>query len=300
MSSIVTTLGLAHIAQLESGGSLDNAFDGLVLGQGNDVPSTSDTLAALTKQLPFALKLSDGFPLKGDTDARNGGKGANVWTWRFERPAGDPFVASNVAVTNYAGGALVENQGLLTHSDETVAQRYDERLVVWVNASASGEASVFTAREDALEGRVQRVVGFVARNRALSASPNGSVVNSTEVHTNPSPGQHVWTAADVVGLEGQQLLPEHVVDFTLTVERLQASTGQYVPLGSAEDLECYRHVSASYHFNDHRWNEAGGFNVAHTWVPPRGTREGTFRLSYHMDLCDDDVRDWTNFVEVRR
>ena len=299
MSSILTTAGLAHLAELEAGGSLTNSFDGLVFGRGNDVPSVTDTLSEVSVRQPFVLKLADGYPKKDDTDSRNGGRGSSTWTWRFERGAGEPFVASNAAVTNYSGGALVEGAPLLFHADEITAQRYDERLIVWVNAHASDGASIFTATEEALEGRVQRVVGFVARNRAISASPNGSVVSSTEVHTNPTPGQHVWTAADIVGIEGQQLQPSDVEDFTLRVERLQASTGQWLQIGSDDDLDCYRFVSAAYHYDDRRWNQVGGFNVAHAWEPARGTSEGTFRLTYRMDLCDGDVREWKNVVEVR-
>lgn len=299
MTAILTTAGAAHLVELAAGGSLTNAFDGLVFGQGNDPTAVSDSLDSLTQRLEFALRLSPGYPKQGDDDARNTGSGASTWTWRFERQAGEPFVASNVAVTNYSGGALIPGAPLLVHSDQTIAQRYDERLIVWVNAATGAEPTVVTAREEALEGRVQRVVGFVARNRALSSSPNGSVIDSTEVRTRPAAGQQVWTAADVVGINGQQLTPGDVQELTLTTERLVASTGQWVPLGGVEDLECAMHVSAAYHYDDRRWTEAGGFNVAHTWTPPAGTREGTFRLVYQMLMCDDDIRRWTNIVEVR-
>jgi hypothetical protein len=300
MSTILTTDGLAHIVELGNGDLPTNPFDGLVFSTGNVTPTTADTILSVAPRLDFVLKLVDGYPKQNDTDARNGGKGVGAWTWRFERNAGAPFVASNVAVTNYSGGALVlvPPAPLLMHADQIIAQRFDERLVVWVNAYA-GEGSIFTATEDALEGRVQRVVGFAARNRAMSAAPNGSVVSSTEVHTKPTPGQQVWTAADVVGIAGQQLQPQDVVDFTLKVERLQASSGQWIQVGSSDDLDCYGTVSAAYQYSDSRWNQAGGFNVAHSWTPTRGTNEGTFRLRYHMELCDDDVRDWTNLVEVR-
>ena len=299
MSSILTTAGLAHLAELEAGGSLTNSFDGLVFGRGNDVPSVTDTLSEVSVRQPFVLKLADGYPKKDDTDSRNGGRGSSTWTWRFERGAGEPFVASNAAVTNYSGGALIEGAPLLFHADEITAQRPDERLIVWVNAHASDGASIFTATEEALEGRVQRVVGYVARNRAISASPNGSVVSSTEVHVKAAPGQHVWIATDIPGLQGQQLQPADVKDLTLTVERLKASTGQWVEIGADDNLDCYRFVTAAYHYDDRRWNQVGGFNFAHSWIPTAGTREGTFRLIYKMELCDEDIREWKAVVEVR-
>lgn len=301
MSAILTTAGSAHLVELAAGGSLTNEFDALAFSTGNETPSDSDNLGVFGAEdrLSFVLRRSDGFPKQGDIDARNAGRGASTWTWRFERNAGEPFVASNAAVTNFSGGALLPNAPLLVSAKQVIAQRFDERLIVWVNVAVGGEVAIFTAREDALEGRIQRVVGFVARNRALSSHPQGSVIDSTTVHSRASKGQHVWTAADVVGINGAQLLPGDVSDFTLTVEKLQASTGRYSRIGSDNDLDCSRQVSGAYHFADSRWNASGGYNVSHTWTPPRGSQEATFKLTYRMVMCDDDVREWSNIVEVR-
>ena len=298
MTAVLTTKGATHLMQLDAGGSTDEAFDGLVLGKGNDEPGKSDTVAAVTQRLESVLKVSDGYPKQGDTDSRNGGRGASTWTWRFERNAAEPFVASNVAIVNRAGGALIETGPVAVHAKQTVDQRRDERLIIWVNARSGEEPTVFTAFEQALEGRVQRVVGYVARNRALAAYPGGSTISSDEVRVRARAGQPIWVACDTPGREGRQLVPEDVRSLSLKVEKQEASTGQWTRI-TRTSLDCYKFVTGTYQYGDQRWNQAGGYNVAHLWTPPRGTKEGTYRLRYGMVLCDDDTRGWDVIVEAR-
>lgn len=304
MSAILTTAGAAHLVELAQGSMPANAFDGLVLGAGNDDPSSTDTLASISqRELLPALKLVDGYPKQGDSDARNGGRGSETWTWRFEKPAGAPFVASNVAVTNYSGGALMSSAPLLVSAKQTLAQRYDERLIVWVNADASAPPTVFTAAEQALENRVQRVVGFVARSQALSGSPAGSVVDADTVVTRPQRTrdgrtQSVWTAARVIGRDGNALQPGDVESFVLTALRL-GTDGVYIKIPTGIQPECESSISGTLIQGDIRWNAGGGYNIHHLWRPLRGTTEGTYRLEYTLTLCDGDIRTWTNQVEVR-
>lgn len=299
MTAILTTLGAAHVTQRNQGAFTTNAFNGLVFDQSNATPGSADTLAVLTQRLGFVVRVAEGYPKKNDTDGRNSGRGADSWTWRFERQAGEPFVASNVAVTNYSGGALVEGAPLAIHAKQTIAQRFDERLIVWLNVSPSNQVTVFTATEFAHQNRVQRVVGFTANTRAVQSAPGGSVVDTATVHTRVAPGQSVWTAAMVLGRDGFPLLPTDVVDFTLTEERFVASSGDWEPFVTDTDVDCARSVMGSVQLGDTRWNVEGGYNVAHTRLAPPASKEGTFRLTYRMTLCDDDVREWRNIVEVR-
>ena len=299
MSSILTTAGAAHITELNQGQFPANAFNGLVLDKSNADPTNADTLASLTQRNDVVLKVADGYPKKNDTDGRNSGRGTDTWTWRFERPAGEPFVVSNVAITNYSGGALVAGAPLAVHAKETVAQKFDERLIVWVNVDASLAPTIYTATEFTHQNRVQRVVGFTANTRAVQSAPGGSVVDTATVNTRVAPGQSVWTAAMVMGREGRPLVLTDIEDFTWTEERFNASHGAWEVAPCDGDIDCACSVFGAVQLGDTRWNVEGGYNVAHTRKAQAGSREGTYRLTYRMTLCDDDVREWRNIVEVR-
>lgn len=304
MTVVLTTAGTTHLGERPAG-PFTNDFDGLFLTNSNLSPSTTDTVADIidagggNELVGPVRQVDSGYPVLGDTDARNGGAASDVWTWKFTLPAGTPFVASNVAVTNYSGGVPVGTDNVLVSGRQTIAQRYDERLVVWVNAKAAATPTVFTAVEQALENRVTRVVGFVARTKALAGYPQGSQVDTDTVKTSPTPGQQVWTASYQMGVDGGALSPDQVESLTVTRNEFDAETKRYVPKFT-ETLDCYNHVYAVPRLNDQRWTEQGGYNVAHAWTPPLGTTEGTFRLTYEMKLCDDDVRRWWNIVQVRR
>ena len=307
MSTILTGAGTSHLTERANGETPENAFDGLVFGAGCDTPSTSDTLAEVSERqgLPV-LRVANGYPKLGDTDSRNTGRGPGVWTWRFEREAGDMFGSTNVAVTNYSGGALIASAPLLVHSkvpagtepSSQYGARFDERLVVFVNASTQAAPSVVIARETALQNRVQRVQSFTARTRAMQNWPAGSVIDDTTTRVRTQPGQQVWTAAWLYGAEGRQVLAQQdIARFTLTVEEREAD-GVWKPL-KVERPDVATHVLQTLDRTDQRWRGDGGYNVSHSWTPPRGTTEGTWRLSYEMELCDRDRRAWTTIVEVR-
>jgi exo-beta-1,3-glucanase (GH17 family) len=207
-------------------------------------------------------------------------------------------VASNLAVTNYAGAVPSAGEAVLVSGKQTVAQRFDERLIVWVNASSSSAPNVVTATETALQSRIQRVQSFTARTKAMTAWPNGSVVEDSKARAYPQPGQAVWTAAHVYGAFGRVLDPTQVERFQLTVEALEASSGQW-QAETVRTLDPFEHVLTTLERYDTRWRADGGYNVHHRWIPARGATEGTFRLTYEMRLCDDDVRRWQTEVEVR-
>ena len=298
MTVILTSAGSAHLGELAAGGSLTNAFDGLAFGAGNDAPTTADTLEEVTARegLPF-LRIAAGYPKLGDTDSRNGGAAPDIWTWRFEREAGTPFVASNVAITNYAGGIPSATAPLFVHAWQTIAQRFDERLIVFVNASATSSPNVVTATESAMENRVQRVASFTARTRALQSAPSGAVVSDSTVRSRPQPGQSVWTAAHFFGPDARTLDPSHVEDARLTVEAFVASSQQW-ETHDIKRLDCNEHVYPTLQRSDLRWRTDGGYNFAHTWRPKRGAAERTYRLTYELKLCDGDLRRVVNEVEI--
>lgn len=299
---VLTSAGMDHLSERAGGGTPTNAFDGLVFGAGNDDPSVGDVLSNVTqRELLPSLQVADGYPRMGAVDARNGGGGPNVWTWRFERESGSPFVASNVALTNYAGGIPALSEPVGVSVKQTIAQRFDERLIVFVNAQIGEEPTVVTATETALQNRILRVDSFTARTQALQAHPVGTAVDDSLVRSNPQPGQHVWTATRQWGVDGQLLQIEHIDRFTLFVDEWDAQDARWIPLESRprQTLECAGHVFAAPVTSDARWITDGGYNIAHTWMQPRGATEGTFRLRYEIKLCDGDVRKWTNEVCVR-
>lgn len=295
---VLTNAGVAHLTERAAGSSLTNDFDALALGTGNDTPAVTDTLQEVTDRLSLFVRLDDGYPVLGDTDYRNTGREAATYTWRFTREAGEPWVASNVAVTNYSGGVPTVTEPLLVHLKQTVAQRYDERLIIWVNAKTGETPTVVTATEQALENRVQRVESFTARTRAVAAHPDGSVVDRDRVRSQAILGGTVWTAARHYGVDGAPLSPTQVERFWLYVAKHKASDGDW-EAEKRSSIECYGHVFEAEQVGDARWLGEGGYNVAHIWSQPKGTTEGTYRLRYVLELCDGDRREWTNIVEVR-
>lgn len=302
MAALLTTAGTAHLASLNAGTAPANAFDGILFGQGNDDPATpgTETQADVTSQLADVYRqVADGYPLQDDSDPRNTAAASDWWTWKFVLPAGQPFVASNVALTNYAGGTFTGATDLAIHSDQVVAQRYDEKLVVWFNAKTGEVPVVVTAAEQSLENRITRAVGFTARTRALSSHPAGSAVDDTTVRTKPQPDQQVWTAAHVYGIGSQALRSDQIGTFILDVEEYDPTRKQYQQVDSI-GIDPTINVFPVDQYGDQRWTAQGGYNVAHTWTPPYGGQEGTYRLTYKMELTDQDVRRWTNIVEVRR
>ncbi len=301
MTTLLTTAGATHLTELDAGTTPTNSFDALVFSQDNETPTVTDTQAQLTGIMSIIRRVESGYPVLNDTsDARNPGAGASWWTWKFVLPAGTPFVASNLAVTNYAGATFDPSTALMVHSDDgPFAQRYDERLVVFVNAQTGQDPTIYTATETSLENRIGRVVGFVARSRALGSFPSGGNIGVDVVRTRPQPGQYVWTAAYQPGPNGQTLTPERVEWFRLIVEEYDATTKAHTEF-QVLPLTPSVHVFGVPQYGDQRWNEQGGYNVAHAWTPPSATEESTWRLTYEMKLDDGDMRRWTNIVEVRR
>lgn len=304
MTTEITTTGLAHISERDAGDTtFTYAFDGLFFGQGNDVPGQEDTLAEIggtgnEDLLNVRLTLDSGYPIKGDSDPDNPGAGDAIWTWRFTRVGGEPFVASNVAICSYSGGEPTTDSPLLVHSRQVVAQRYDEQIKVFVNASATTDPTVYVSASEYVENRTTRVESFTARTRASRTWPQGSAIDSTVSRCRPQPGQAVWTAAHQVGLNGQRLQVVDVEDFTLRVEEYRASTGQWTAVRT-EYLDTAGHVFGAEQRYDQRWTAPGGYNVSHSWQPEVGETEGTFRLVYEMLLTDNDVRKWSTIVEVK-
>lgn len=300
-----TTVGTTHIDQLNAPETPTNAFDAILFGNNNHVAAigdeTNDIIGTGDARVGPFVQVEDTYPKKSDTDGRNQGAGAEVWTWKFVLPAGTPFVASNVGVTNFGGGtAPTSATAMLVSGKVTTPQRYDERLIVWINVAAGGsyDSTIYTATEDSFENRVTRVVGFTARNRALDSYPNGSVMDSVRVRTRPQPGQQVWTAAMLAGMQGTSLTVGDVQQFDLYVELYDADNRSWIGLESY-GIDPLRHVYGSPRFGDQRWNRQSGYNVAHAWTPPAGYDEPTFRLTYTMLLTDGDQRQYINEVEVR-
>ena len=304
MAALLTTLGAAHLVELDAGTSpTTNAFDGIVFGTGNDTPAVGDTQAQIQPIITTVTRpVESGYPKQAENDPRNPVADATWWTWKFILPSGQAFVASNVALTNYSGAVFSDTTPLGIHSYDATApvdNLFDQRLIVWFNAKTGETPTLVTFPEQALENRVTRVVGFAARNRALGSYPNGSVIDHTKVKTRPQLNQYVWTGAQVAGPSGTTLRADKVSSFVLQIEEWDSNEREYI-VTDEEGVDITANVYSVDQYNDQRWNGQGGFNVSHVWEPPYMTEEGTWRLSYRMELSDGDVREWVNEVEFRR
>jgi len=301
MTIELTIAGAAHLLDLQGGVTPDPSriFDGLIFGKGNTEPTDMDTVDSVDKFAGVVLPVESGYPKKDELDVRNSGRGVETWTWKFVREAVGSLLASNVAVTNYSGGdALIGTDPLMVHAHQDVAQRLDERLIIWVNAQTGYDPTIVTATEPSLQNRTVRVESYTARTRAMQTWPVGSVVDNSESRCRPQPGQHIATLADIPGVDGRGLTPNDVTRFTFTASKYDAASGEYVVL-EKDNLNCFKHTTAAPVIGDPRWRTTGGYNAFHTWHQPKGTKEGTFRLSYEMVLCDRDVRAWQTIAEVR-
>src|SRR5688572_6005861 len=101
MTDLLTTAGGVYMAEVLAGSATTNDFDAMELGAGLSVPAIADTRAALTNKVSGSIvQVASGYPVLGDSDIRNDGRGATVYSWKFEYPEGAQIIASNSIVTN--------------------------------------------------------------------------------------------------------------------------------------------------------------------------------------------------------
>lgn len=290
MSALLTTAGATHLAELDAGGlsaTTTNDFDALIVGQGVNTPSLTDTQAELTANLGYLVEVSSGYPVLGDTDPRNTGRAADRYTWLFVLPAGRPFVASNIAVTNLNGGTLDSAQDLMVHELVTVSARYDEQVLVWVNAKTGATPTVVAVSAPSVVNRPARAMTWTARARALRSVPSGVRVSGNRIETRPPRNHPVWTAALLDGCGGGLLSCDEVRRVELRVERWDATQSRWRP--SSVSLPVHSVVTSGVVVGDPRW-PGGEFNFSHQWAPTIGSKEQTWELRYTLLLADGTPR----------
>lgn len=272
MVLLLTTAGEAHLAALEGQGAPVADFDGLVLGRGNDVPAASDTYQSISEQIAEAVVL-DGYPKKNDMDPRNGGRGADRWTWAFELAPGVPLVASNLGIAdkNATGAAPLLVSGRLGGED-ILAKHGNESLIVFVNAKAGEVPTLFRATRT--NTVAARRAAWTPRSRALAMSVEGE--STTSERKIARPGERVRVMALMPNDEGGVLSAAEVVSGELAVFR-RTRGGGWEPVGQ-EPLS--DPVSENLILGDPRWPHEGGYNASADWrVPTIATA-----LEYALEL----------------
>lgn len=291
MAALLTTAGIAHLAELDATWPTPvttESMDALIFGAGNDVPALGDTQASLTSGLGRLIRVEAGYPVLGDFDSRNTGRAVDRYTWKFRVAAGSPFVASNVALTNWNGGVLSGTEPVGVHEKVVVSQRFDEDLNIWVNAKTGAVPTIVTAVEPHVIDQGRRVHTWTARVRALRSLPAGALQYSHRVRVAPPRGQSVWTAALLEGCKGKLLQCGEVVAATLSERSWEAASRTW--LSRKFSLSVADVVTPSPVTGDARWPD-GTYNFAHSWTPQRAaTREVTWELLYELRLVDGSFR----------
>lgn len=291
MAALLTTAGIAHLAELDAtwpAPVTTQPLDAMTFGAGNDTPALADTQASLTQNLGRLFRLEPGFPVLGDVDGRNSGGASDVYTWKFVVAAGLPFVASNVALTNWNSGVLSGSQAVGIHEKVTIAGRFDENVVVWFNAKTGAIPTVVTAIEPFVVNAQQRVQTWTARVRALRSLPGGTLQFTHRAQATPPRGQGVWTAALLEGCQGQLLQCGEVLSASLTERRWRA--GERTFSVRKVSLPVSQVVTSSPVSGDVRW-PGGTYNFAHQWVPQVASApEVTWELTYELRLKDGTWR----------
>lgn len=295
MAALLTTAGIAHLAELDATWpppiTVTDPFDALILGQGNNTPALGDTQLQLTQNLGVLLRVATDYPVLGDVDPRNTGRASDRYTWKFTYPAGSPFVASNVALTNWNGGVLAAGQNLGVHEKVTtaLAGKFDEHSVFFVNAKTGAVPTVIKVAEPFVVDSSNRVATWTARSRALRTNPHGSLVNGHRITTRIPRGHSVWTAALLDGCEGGLLRCDEVARVTLTEFRYRNGVDS-ARSQRMSALVPFEVVPSSPISGDVRW-PSGTYNFQHQWTPlVSAATEDTIELVYTLHLHDRTQR----------
>jgi hypothetical protein len=298
MANTLTNDGQDHIAELDAPSATTNDFDMLILSRGNDATDELDNRSAVDPADEIADSrtiVAAGYPTLGDTDTRNPGASATWWTWKFDVAAGVlGHVASNLMVTNWAGGAPALDEEILIHAllETPISKLTTEVMTVFINVeegAVAGDSPTIYSSVDTpyVSGEAARVLTWTARARALQTYPRGVRGSANRIVARTVRGQAVWVGALLDGADGYPLRREEVLRVTLQETRVRPSDERY---SRSEALEPTNVVADGPITGDPR-APVGAYNFAHQWLPPFGsTRESTWRLTYTLDLFDRTTR----------
>ena len=290
MTTLLTTDGALHWAQLDAGGSLSRTYGTLLFGRGNDEPLDGDTVGDVNDIIALTPQSS---PVRGDTNPLNTGRGVDVYTWTFNvPPQNEPWVASNVALaTNNA----VLSDPLAVHALQTVWSEPYRALVVFVNIGQSSATVVSAYQEDSVEAARLRSTG--ARADILFGGRGSQNLKVGQVYSQVSRGESVPIRGQIYNEVGQRLTADQVISVKRAVFSYNGATDQYSALATQvlDDcmVDCTRTESSAL------FPYRGGFNFKAT-LPGKFTRDGLDKLvRYELDLEDGNVRVLTQMVRVQ-
>lgn len=291
MTVLRTDAGATHYTQLvaqETGGAAPTqTFNTLMLGQGNVVPTVSDVSPLASAITVSALTV---LPVSDDTDPRNTGSGAAVYTWAFRVPGGaTPVVASNVALGTTATTALA------IHADEVVWTEPYRDTLIWLNLNSTGATLVTAFENNPVQAARLRATG--SRADILHGGPGSQVMRPGYVYSTVYAGESVPLRARLYGQDDLELRSSDVKSVTVDIFKYDASRDVWVKESRRALSRCLIEVesqalSALFPYR-------GGFNFEYIHA---GTlvRDGISRkLVYTILLCDASIRKITQEVRVR-
>jgi hypothetical protein len=296
MTALLTTAGSAWLADILAGTTPANVFTALELGAGNNVPAVSDTRASMTAKIGGSLiDVAAGYPILGDSDLRNDGRGVSTYTWKWVYPEGaTALIASNAIVTNFAAGAPSGSEPVLVSAAEVLVKRADQVLTVFVNLTTGGTASLVAHVEDG-EPLVEQMTTWRQESMALSGMPGATPVSNGVVRSRLSEGEQAWIGAAMTDGRGDVLTSAGVSSVLLVAMRRvgerEWAVGQEIP------LEVGSVMATAPVQTDRRWRSSQGYTFAHAWVPPGNWGARKTRLEYTLTLLSGETRSLVHEIE---
>jgi hypothetical protein len=295
MTALLTTAGTTHIGQLIAGSATTETFDALELGAGLNTPAVADTRASMTAKLGGTIvQVASGYPILNDDDIRNDGRGATVYTWRFDYPEGAQLIASNAIVTNYDAGAPGATEAVMVHANDPMAKRADQTLTVFVNVSQALAATLVAHVEDGTP-LVDQVATWRSQSISLSGAPGATPVSNGVAQSKLNEGEQAWLGARILGSEGGVLVRDDVVAILLTAYKRDREREWLVAQETV--LDVYAVMPSGPVRTDPRWRGSQGYNFAHAWGPPAGWGSRRTRLEYALTLTDGTTRTLIHEIE---
>jgi len=297
MSALLTDpVGVTHIAQLVAGTPTTHAFDALELGQGNVTPAVTDTRTQLTSKIGGSIvQVASGYPLLNDSDIRNDGRGATVYTWKFVYAEGtQALLASNAIVTNYDAGAPSSGEEAMVHADQVLTKRVDQELTVFINVSTANAATIVGHVDDGTP-LTQQVATWRAQSISLAGAPGATPVSNGIAQSKLTEGEQAWLGARVLSGEGGVLVRDDVAAVLLTA--LKRDREREWTVAQETVLDVYAVMPAAPTRTDPRWRGSQGYNFAHAWLPPSGWGSRRTRLEYALTLLDGTTRTLVHEIE---
>lgn len=287
MTTTITATGQAHLNQLNAGTATTSTYDAIEFGEGGVASSAIGDRSDLTEKITGTLvQVAAGYPKLNDSDIRNDGRGADVWTWRFVVPEGVGFIANNYAVTNYAAGVPSSTEPVMVADDAKSSKREDQELIVFVNVTTAGAPSSVVHVDDAEPEAGQRA-SWASRGLLATNAPGAQVSGDGGVQSAVREGEPVWTGARPLDAEGMAVLREDVIDVWLT---LFVREGESAWKRVADwPLDPDRVMVSVPVESDTRWPFRQGWTFGHTYAPELQRDASRVRLEYTIKLCDSDL-----------